>query len=99
MKPAPRALMHGFVNVFMAAALLHQGAVGAAAAEQLVEETDPSAFAFADDGARWRDLRITAEALTASRDIARSFGSCSFEEPMDDLAGLGLLHHDTTATT
>jgi hypothetical protein len=93
------AVMHGFVNVFMAAALLHQGAVRAAAAEHLLEETDPSAFVFVDDGARWRELRITAEALQGSRDIARSFGSCSFEEPMDDLAGLGFLHHDTTATT
>jgi hypothetical protein len=77
--------MHGFVNVFLAAAMVDD-------AEAILLETDPSAFAFDDDGATWRHQRVTtAELARARRDFAISFGSCSFEEPIDDLRALGWL--------
>lgn len=82
---APTGLMHGFVNVFLAAALLEQ-------AEAILDETDPSAFAFDDDGASWRGHRASTPDLATMRTtFAISFGSCSFEEPIGDLRELGWL--------
>jgi hypothetical protein len=82
---APTGTMHGFLNVFLAAALLEH-------ADGILGETDPSAFSFDDDGATWRGHRVTTDALrTMRRDFATSFGSCSFEEPIGDLRALGWL--------
>lgn len=79
---APTGLMHGFINVFLAAALPGD-------AEAVLEERDADAFAFDDDGARWRDRRVSTQDLERlRRDFAISFGSCSFEEPIDDLRAL-----------
>jgi hypothetical protein len=76
--------MHGFVNVFIAAALPDD-------AEAILEETDPRAFAFTDDAATWRDRRVDLAGLKAMRTFATSFGACSFEEPIDELKELGWL--------
>ena len=83
--------MYGFLNLFLAAAFLRQG-MGDAEAARLLEETDPASLAFDPSGISWRGHRLDAEALVESR--ARglsSFGSCSFEEPIGDLASLHLL--------
>jgi hypothetical protein len=82
---SPRATMHGFVNVFMAAAFPHD-------AERILVEEDPRAFRFEDDAAWWRDHAVTTEHLAAvRREFAISFGSCSFEEPVAELKELGWL--------
>ncbi len=82
---AATGTMHGFLNVFLAAALLDH-------AEDVLAETDARAFAFDDDGVTWRDRRVTtAELMTMRRTFATSFGSCSFEEPINDLRELNLL--------
>jgi len=82
---APTGTMHGFINVFLAAAMLDD-------AEEILLEQDPHAFAFDDDGATWRDRRVSTQDLTTMRrDFAISFGSCSFEEPIGDLRALGWL--------
>jgi hypothetical protein len=88
---SPRAVMHGFVNVFVAAACAWHDVDRDVLVEVLREE-DPRAFAFDDDELRWRGLRLsTAQIRTARRDFAHSFGSCSFEEPVADLRALGYL--------
>ena len=82
--------MHGFLNVFLAAALV-QGGMNAANAAQILEESDPNEFSFDDHGASWRDRRATRDALATSRStFALSFGSCSFDEPIAELKELGL---------
>ena len=82
---APTGTMHGFVNVFLAAALLEH-------ADEILLEEDAQAFAFDDDGAVWRGHRVSTAALRVMRrEFATSFGSCSFEEPIGDLRGLGWL--------
>lgn len=79
---APTGTMHGFLNVFLAAALLDH-------ADAILAEEDASAFSFDDEGASWRGHRATTEALRMMRrDFATSFGSCSFEEPIADLRAL-----------
>jgi hypothetical protein len=87
---SPVASMYGFLNVFVAAELLYAGDTEATATAAL-EESDRSAFAFTDDAIVWRDNRITARQIEASRrSFAISFGSCSFREPIDELALLNL---------
>jgi hypothetical protein len=82
---SPTATMHGFLNVFLSAALPQF-------AEKILFEENPRAFAFDNAGAWWRDRRITVEELTRVRtQVAISFGSCSFEEPVADLKEIGWL--------
>ena len=87
---APTATMFGFLNVFVAAALVAQAA-DEAELVAVLEERDPSAFAFDDAGLSWRQHRLSTGELAACRaSFAVAFGSCSFREPVDDLRKLGL---------
>ncbi len=90
---APRGVMHGFINVFLAAALVqHARGFDEAMAVELLNETDPKAFQFDDQSVAWRDHRIGVAQLAQSREsFATGYGSCSFSEPTDDLRSLGLL--------
>jgi len=84
-------IMHGFVNVFMAAAFLRAG-MEAQLAAQLLEEQSAEAFHFDLDGVSWRQHRLSRLEIAAARQgFAVSFGSCSFTEPIDDLRAQHLL--------
>jgi hypothetical protein len=88
---SPSAIMFGFLNVFVAGAL---AAVGASEDElvEVLDERRAAAFAFADDGLRWRNRHLTLDELARTRaSLATTFGSCSFREPVDDLQELALL--------
>jgi hypothetical protein len=86
-----RAGMHGFVNVFVAAAFAWHG-LDRQSLIQVLEEADPAAFEFDDRQLRWRGLHLSTDQLHAARrDFAHSFGSCSLEEPLEDLRKLGWL--------
>jgi hypothetical protein len=84
-------VMHGFLNVFLGAALLECGI----SKDQLIpilEDTDAAQFRFSDDFAHWRKLIINTDDIAGSREhFAISFGSCSFVEPIQDLQKLSLL--------
>ena len=81
-------MMYGFLNVFIAAALLYTGDSEDTALAAL-EESDASAFIFEDDAIQWREKRIGTEQILASRsEFAISFGSCSFREPVEEIAHL-----------
>ena len=83
-----KGMMYGFVNVFVAAALIAAGENEDVALAAL-EETNPAAFEFHDTYLQWRDKRISAEHLAAVRERnAISFGSCSFSEPINELVPL-----------
>jgi hypothetical protein len=85
---APRAVMHGFLNVFLAAAFAWHGDRDI---DPVLAETDPAAFRF-DDAAHWRDRSLSEEQIRDARtNFAHAFGSCSFDEPVRDLQSLGLL--------
>ena len=88
---AQKATMHGFLNVCVAAALVRTGA-GAAEAVDALRESQADAFQFGAGGVGWRDRLITNDDLAATRrQLFRSFGSCAFREPVDELARLRLL--------
>jgi hypothetical protein len=87
----PRGTMHGFLNVFLAAALARQRRKPAEIAD-LLKEISAKAIEMGNNGIRWRDILITVEDLGDTRDMfALSYGSCSFEEPVEDLKRLGML--------
>ena len=81
--------MHGFLNVFIAAALTDH-------ADEILSEESASAFRFDDNGLSWRGKSVsTGELARMRREFAISFGSCSFEEPISDLQKLEWLSdHD-----
>ena len=86
-----RGTMYGYLNVFLAAAFAQEG-LSIAEIEEVLEERDPSAFAFEDAGVRWRGRFAGGESIAALRTrVALSFGSCSFTEPVGELRALGLL--------
>lgn len=88
---SPRGVMGGFLNLFLAAAWIQRGAT-AAEATALLEEDEPAAFSFQPDGLGWREqLFSTAELGQTRRTLLRSFGSCSFAEPIEGLQDLGWL--------
>jgi hypothetical protein len=88
----PRGVMHGFLNVFLAAAFLNHRKIDAKAAAQLLEERDAKSITATDSGIRWRTHELaTYEIDQTRRAFALSYGSCSFEEPIDDLKNLRLL--------
>jgi len=87
---SPKWMMYGFLNVFVAAALLYKGE-NEDTALAVLEESDASAFTFDEETIQWRDRRIGADQVSACRtEFAISFGSCSFREPIDELAQLTL---------
>lgn len=87
-----RGMMHGFLNVFLAAAFIRTGAMGAQDAERVLDETDANAFQLGETHASWRGKAIEITRLAAVRErFAISFGSCSFTEPVEDLRRMGVL--------
>lgn len=83
--------MNGFLNLFLAAVLLH-GDATAVELIPLLEERDPTAIEVTKDAIRWRSFSADRDAIVAARrDLAGSFGSCSFDEPVRELAALDIL--------
>ncbi len=85
---SPRGTMLGFLNVFLAATLLHTGGSVADATALLVDGNAEN-FTCSPDALVWRTHRFTAAQLAAARrQLCRSFGSCSFDEPLEGLQQL-----------
>jgi hypothetical protein len=85
------AMMHGFLNVFLAAAFAQTG-MDVDQLVELLEEKSPEAFRFDSGGVTWRDEMVVRGQLRNTRSLlAIAFGSCSFEEPIEDLKKIGLL--------
>jgi hypothetical protein len=83
--------MHGFLNVLGAAVLAAEYQWEADQAVTMLEDEDPRSFTFTDDFFAWREWKIDTERLKYRRKFVKSFGSCSFDEPRDDLRALNLL--------
>lgn len=88
---APRAVTHGFLNLGLAAALVHAHDLPAGAVAEVLE-AGHGELSFDEEGASWGAYRLSPDDLHRSRDrFFQSFGSCSFSEPVHDLKELGLL--------
>lgn len=84
-------IMHGFLNLACAAALLYFGG-DVSQAILLLEEQNSSAWQVTPDGIAWGSFHWSTEELRSVREnFMTSFGSCSFAEPIHDLEALGWL--------
>jgi hypothetical protein len=86
-----KAKMHGFLNVLGAAVLAAEHRWDARQAAIMLEDENPDSFSFTQDFFAWRECKIDIERLQYRRKFVVSFGSCSFDEPRDDLRALRLL--------
>lgn len=85
---SPSGMMHGYLNVMLAAAALQQRS-DPTAARAILLETDPAAFTIGEAWVRWRDLTFDRDTIRALRRRGfQAFGSCSFREPVDELGAL-----------
>jgi hypothetical protein len=83
--------MHGFLNVLGAAVLAAEHRWDANQTAIMLDEENADSFSFIDDFFAWREWRIDTKRLQYRRRFVVSFGSCSFDEPRDDLRTLNLL--------
>ena len=83
--------MHGFLNVLGSAVLAAEHGWDAKQTAKMIDDEDASAFRFDDERFTWRDAAVTTEEIRARRELVTSLGSCSFDEPRDDLRALNLL--------
>lgn len=88
---SPAAGMFGFLNLSLATAFLRSG-MSELEAARLLEERSAEAIELEELGITWNSHRLDLDALRRARsDGLISFGSCSFTEPLSDLAALRLL--------
>jgi hypothetical protein len=83
--------MYGFINVFGAGLLAGDQSLSQEKIQKILEEENASNFLFDDEGFSWNDLRIAISGIANARKKMISFGSCSFDEPREDLQKLNLL--------
>lgn len=84
--------MHGFLNVAIASAFAYQQAITLNEAVAILEASSIDSFQLSDIEIGWHESFLPILAIEQSRQqFFRSFGSCSFEEPIHDLYDLKLL--------
>lgn len=83
--------MHGFFNVFGGAMLSYAHDLNIDELGVILRDKDPDHFTFTEEAFQWRELSVFTGEITELREVAlTSFGSCSFEEPHEELQKLGL---------
>ncbi len=89
---AKSAEMFGFLNVFVAAFLAKSHLLSAEQIAVILQSKTIADFTVTDDRLGWGKWFIEPYLLESLRkNFATSFGSCSFEEPTNELRMLGLL--------
>lgn len=84
--------MHGFFNVFGGAMLAYAHDLSDEEFVRILEEEDTEQFVFGEDSFLWKDYAVFTGEIAELREVALiSFGSCSFDEPREDLQKLKLL--------
>ena len=83
--------MHGFLNVLGAAVLAAEHRWNEHQASIMLDDENAASFSFGEDFFAWREWKIDIERLRYRRTFIASFGSCSFDEPREDLRALNLL--------
>lgn len=81
--------MHGFLNVFLAAAVAHCFRAERNDLVSILEATDPSEFRCLTNRISIGTWHLSYKQLRAARSFAHTFGSCSVTEPISDLAQIG----------
>jgi hypothetical protein len=82
--------MHGFLNVLGAAILAAEHKWSEKQTAVMLEDENSKSFSFDNESFAWREWKIDIERLKGRRKFVTSFGSCSFDEPREDLRALKL---------
>ena len=84
--------MHGFLNVFSAGIMAYSNNLDEAELIEVLNEDDPYEFIFNENGFEWNETEVSNEEIRGSRErFMLSYGSCSFDEPVEDLKTMELL--------
>ena len=90
---SPYTAMHGFLNVVILAALAYWQKVTREEAIAILNEYSLDNFKITENSIEWRDRVLSLSEIEVARQrFFRSFGSCSFQEPIDDLKHSKLLN-------
>jgi hypothetical protein len=84
--PQTGAPRHGFLNL-LAASGLAAGGSGEDELAEVLADSDRAAFTLDETGLTWRGQTVGAQA----RARFDGYGSCSFDEPVEDLLAMGVL--------
>ena len=84
--------MQGFLNLSILSTLIYWQQVTLEEARKLLQELSISNFQFQADQIIWQNYQVKRSQIQQARQhFFRSFGSCSFQEPLDELRELTLL--------
>lgn len=83
--------MHGFLNVLGAGVLAAEHSWDEGQTSAMLEDENPKSFSFDDILFAWKEWEIATDRIKARRKFVTSFGSCSFDEPREDLRALEFL--------
>jgi len=89
--PSVQMKMHGFLNVLGAGVLTAEHGWSVQQTAAMLDDEDAASFACDEASFSWRDWKVATERIREHRAVVTSFGSCSFDEPREDLRALGLL--------
>jgi hypothetical protein len=85
-------MAHGFFNLFGAGILAYGQNIPFERVAECLCDKEALSFRFQEDLFAWRETGVPAAVVAEARaQFIIGFGSCSFDEPREDLRGLGLL--------
>jgi hypothetical protein len=91
-KDAASCTMFGFLNVFAAAAVARVKRASESDIAAILTETRGNRFVFTEQGIKVGDIEIDSAQVARVREtFALSFGSCSFDEPVQELQAAGVI--------
>ena len=78
--------MHGFFNVFLAAAMAtNQTIEDVATLARLLESDTSESFQISETQIQFEEYSVTTKQIEQARSYLVSFGSCSFDEPSNEI--------------
>ena len=84
--------MYGFFNIFIGGMIAHKFNLGNETLVAIIVEENSENFKFDENGFSWENYSISNFEIQKYRQESFiSYGSCSFDEPREDLQKLGLL--------
>jgi hypothetical protein len=84
--------MHGFLNVFSAGIIEHCHNTTEEALAEIIGDEESGDFKYSENSLRWKNFFILASEVERGRkELMTSIGSCSFDEPINDLKKMNLL--------
>jgi hypothetical protein len=82
-------VMHGFVNLLLAATLLLAGRIDEDLADACLDDDRPEAFKLSGRAGSWLNGVVTYSEIAHAREsLLRSVGTCSFDEPVAEIEAL-----------